>query len=157
MSRSGYSDDGWDEGGNWGMICWRGAVNSATKGKRGQAALKELLEALDAMPEKKLYANNFRVSDGQYCTLGVLGARRGVDMTKLDEAVRESDYEYGDGCARLAGETFGIASALAGEIMFFNDEHGSKWDGNKVREETSEERWQRMRAWVDSQITKDPS
>ena len=45
MSRSGYSDD--DEDGRLAM--WRGAVQSAIRGKRGQAALRELLTALDAM------------------------------------------------------------------------------------------------------------
>ncbi|ENQ7660184.1 hypothetical protein ACEQOL_006537 [Pseudomonas aeruginosa] len=41
MSRSGYCDD-LD---NWSLICWRGAVSSAIKGKRGQAFLIELREA----------------------------------------------------------------------------------------------------------------
>lgn len=35
MSRSGYSDDCY----GWELICWRGAVNSAIKGKRGQSFL----------------------------------------------------------------------------------------------------------------------
>jgi len=47
MSRSGYSDDCDDQ---WSLICWRGAVKSAIRGKRGQAFLKEMLAALDALP-----------------------------------------------------------------------------------------------------------
>jgi hypothetical protein len=46
MSRSGYSDDHSE----WDLIRWRGAVASAIRGKRGQAFLRELLVALDAMP-----------------------------------------------------------------------------------------------------------
>jgi hypothetical protein len=41
MSRSGYSDD--CDG--WALIRWRGAVNSAIKGRRGQQALREIVAA----------------------------------------------------------------------------------------------------------------
>jgi hypothetical protein len=65
VSRSGYSDgcEGWD------LIRWRGAVESAIRGKRGQAFLKELLAALDALPEKKLVANELVTLQGQVCIL----------------------------------------------------------------------------------------
>lgn len=49
MSRAGYSDD--FEGGE--LNVWRGAVKSAIRGKRGQAFLKELAAAMDAMPDKR--------------------------------------------------------------------------------------------------------
>lgn len=42
MSRSGYTDDCDDQ---WALIRWRGAVNSAIKGKRGQQALRGRLDA----------------------------------------------------------------------------------------------------------------
>ncbi|MEQ6327304.1 hypothetical protein VLF92_03065 [Pseudomonas chengduensis] len=130
MSRSGYSDDcdGWE------LICWRGAVNSAIKGKRGQAFLIELRDALDAMPEKRLISEELE-ADGQFCTLGVLGAKRGIDMKGVDPDDRES-------VARL----FGIAPAMAAEIVFENDEVGS-W-----RNESPEDRWKRMRKWVEDNI-----
>lgn len=53
MSRSGYSDDDDDDGGSR-LNLWRGAVERAIKGKRGQAFLRELGAALDAMPDKRL-------------------------------------------------------------------------------------------------------
>ena len=70
MSRSGYTDDydGWD------LIRWRGAVHSAIRGRRGQAALREIIAALDALPEKWLAANSLETADGDYCTLGALGS-----------------------------------------------------------------------------------
>lgn len=46
MSRSGYSDD-IDQ---WDLICWRGAVASAIRGKRGQAFLLEMWKAMTALP-----------------------------------------------------------------------------------------------------------
>jgi len=53
VSRSGYSDD-LD---NWDLIKWRGQVASATRGKRGQKLLTDLLAALNAMSEHSLIAH----------------------------------------------------------------------------------------------------
>lgn len=129
MSRSGYNDDC----GGWDLIRWRGAVNSALKGKRGQAFLAELRDALDAMPDKRLIADSLQ-AEGEFCTIGVLGAKRGVDMAVLDPDDREA-----------VGEAFGISPAMASEIVFMNDE--GSW-----QTETPEQRWVRMRKWVDSNI-----
>lgn len=107
MSRSGYSDDC----GGWDLICWRGVVKSGVKGKRGQAFLVELRGALDAIPDKRLVTDTLE-ADGQFCTLGVLGAKRGIDMSSIDAHCRES-----------VSEAFGIAEAMAAEIVFENDEH----------------------------------
>ena len=129
MSRSGYSDDcsGWDQ------ICWRGAVKSALKGRRGQAFLVELRDALDAMPGKRLIANSLEV-EGEFCTLGVIGVKRGVDMAALDPDDREA-----------LGGAFGISPVMASEIVFMNDE--ACW-----QKESPEQRWLRMRDWVESNI-----
>ena len=127
MSRSGYSDDcnGWD------LIRWRGAVTSALRGKRGRAMLLELRDALDAMPEKALIAHDLVNSAGQFCTLGVLGNARGMPLSEIDP--EDSDQ---------VASAFGIAPALAKEIVFENDE--AMW-----RDETPQERWERMREWVE--------
>lgn len=130
MSRSGYSDD--CDG--WSLIRWRGAVASAMRGHRGQAFLKELLAALDAMPEKKLIAHELE-QDGCYCALGVIGAARGMDLKSIDP----------HDTVRVAKE-FGLADAMAKEIVFMNDE--ANW-----YEETPETRWVRMRAWIAENIT----
>jgi hypothetical protein len=133
MSRSNYSDacDGWE------LIRWRGAVQSAMRGARGQAALKELLAALDAMPEKALIANELEHEDA-YCALGVLGKARGVSMMDLDP--EESDE---------VAARFHLAPAMVKEIVFENDEG---WYGSEL----PEQRWRRMRTWVESQILPPP-
>ncbi|WP_434590190.1 hypothetical protein J3Q09_17745 [Pseudomonas sp. R4-83] len=141
MSRSGYSDDC----GGWDLIRWRGAVKAALSGKRGQAFLIELRDAMDAMPDKRLVTDTLE-SDGQFCTLGVLGAKRGLDMAGVDSHCRES-----------VSHAFGIAEAMAAEIVFENDERDGEYelqaDGRyKFIRETPERRWQRMRKWVDSHI-----
>lgn len=129
MSRSGYCDDIEQ----WELIQWRGAVSSALRGKRGQEFLRELLAGLDAMPEKRLIANDL-IREGEVCTLGVIGQTRGVDISTLDP--EDSDH---------VAKVFDIAPAMAKEIVFMNDEF-------PVRTETPEQRWLRMRAWVAAQI-----
>jgi hypothetical protein len=130
MSRAGYSED-IDQ---WQMIRWRGQVASAISGQRGQSFLRELIDALDALPEKRLIAGELQ-EGCNVCAIGSVGARRGVDMTKLDPHDAET----------LSG-TFGIAQQLVREIEFMNDE-GNCW------EETPEQRWTRMRHWAVSNLT----
>lgn len=130
MSRSGYTDDCWN---GWDTIMWRGAVASAMNGKRGQAFLRETLAALDALPEKKLIAEELE-DKGCFCTLGAVGHARGIDMSNID-----TENE------RLVANTFGIARAMACEIMWVNDDAGG-WN------ETPEQRWIRVRRWIASQI-----
>ena len=141
MSRSGYSDD--CDG--WSLICWRGAVASAIRGKRGQAFLVELRGALDAMPDKRLVTDTLE-ADGQYCTLGALGAKRGLDMSQIDSHDRES-----------VAKAFDIAEALAAEIVYENDDNPGEFVQDdtgrwKLIRDTPERRWQRMRKWVESNI-----
>jgi hypothetical protein len=130
MSRSGYSD-GME---NWALIRWRGQVASAIRGKRGQQLFKELAEALDAMPEKKLIAHELKCEAG-YCALGVVGEKRGLNLDLIDPKQPEAVAEH-----------FNIASQLCKEIVFQNDE--------ACQYRTPEERWQFMRTWVQDQIKK---
>lgn len=127
MSRSGYDDD--CDG--WALVRWRGAVSSAMRGARGQALMRDLLGALDAMPEKRLIAESLEAG-GEVCALGCLGRTKGIDVSQLNP-------ENAEAVAR----TFDIAPALAREIVFVND---NRW------RETEEQRWIRMRAWVARKI-----
>ena len=129
MSRSGYSTD--IDG--WALICWRGRVTSAIRGKRGQKLLKDLAEAMDAMADKKLIKYELK-ANGQYCALGVVGEKRGICLDDIDPEDADT-----------IGEQFDIAVPLAQEIVFQNDEA-------VFFDETPEERWKRMRKWVDEQI-----
>lgn len=162
MSRSGYSD----ECDGWALIRWRGAVASAIRGKRGQQALREIAAALDAMPEKALAADSLVTADGEYCTLGALGAARGMDLAAIDPEDRAA-----------VAEAFGISEALAAEIMFENDNNYwcedardyfnfvvcgpmRPWESHtqlrwRTDPRAAERRWSRMRQWVASHIKKD--
>jgi hypothetical protein len=125
MSRSGYSDD-CDH-----LVLWRQAVEQATLGARGQRLLRRLRDALDAMPTKRLITDAIKDEAGNVCALGA------IDPTA-------PHYEADD-----LAKHFDIARALAAEIVYVNDE------GPWARVETPEERWQRMRAWVEKQIGPD--
>lgn len=160
MSRSGYTDDVED---NWQLIRWRGQVASAIRSKRGQSLLRELVEALDAMPEKRLIGDSLVVASPPsplvhwlfadckqpygwgdvvewgfahecgVCALGAIGVKRGLDLEMLDP----EDYDT------VAG-VFGVAPPLVQEIAFMNDEVGSHG--------TPEERWKMMRKWATSHL-----
>lgn len=112
-NRSGYSEDVCGDENQWCWIMWRGAVKSAIRGKRGQAFLKELKDALEDLPEKKLIEGEL-VEDGLYCAVGCLGAKRGLDMSKL--AV--DDYD------KIA-EVLGVNAKLIQEIEYENDMCGN--------------------------------
>lgn len=133
MSRSGYYDEIDDQ---WAHIRYRGALKSAMRGKRGQAFLREMLAALDALPEKKLITDKLQ-AEGQVCAIGSVGLARQIDMSKIDP---HDPYQVAN--------AFGINEKLAREIVYENDE---AW---YIRE-TPEQRFQRMRNWVLSQIKKD--
>ena len=145
----------------WSLIRYRGAVKSAIRGKRGQAFLREMLAALDAMPEKRLSAGAL-IFDGQpdipwapYPEEDIIVGGDQL-VTGRGEVVRVGDV-CAMGCLGLArgaqmggidahdppqvAGLFDIAEALAREVAYVNDED---WWG----ENTPERRFQRVRQWI---------
>ncbi|WP_208456724.1 hypothetical protein [Burkholderia gladioli] len=141
---------------------YRGAVHRAITGKRGQAALRELAAAMDAMPVKTLAAESLVNADGEFCTLGVLGQARGLDMAPIDP-------EDWDAVAAL----FNLAPSMVREIVYENDEALARhkwvdivicgpmlrWEKHvrTVRVDIPEstlapERWALMRKWVEQNL-----
>jgi hypothetical protein len=144
MSRSGYTDYNENQ---WALIRWRGQVASAIRGKRGQAFLRELIEALDAMPEKRLISHELQAEVPAFvppqfagsvtpsvCAIGSLGVKRGINLTALDP----ENYD-------TIADAFGIAHQLVQEVEWMNDEayYGTSPEG----------RWQFMRNWAAGLIT----
>lgn len=143
MSRSGYNDE---PDCDWRWIMWRGAVSSAINGRRGQAFIRELGDALDAMPVKRLVTEVFKTEVPAFipppladtvapsvCALGALGMRRGLDLTRMEH---KEDKEI--------ALIFGVASALLREIEYINDEATELL--------TPEQRWTYVRTWVERNI-----
>lgn len=130
MSRSGYSDDCEN------LNLYRATVERAIRGKRGQAFLRELAEAMDAMPEKILISSELINDNGDCCAIGVICKARGIDVSGID-------YEIPSEVA----DAIGIAESMAAEIEYLNDD-----DGGWYCIETEEKRWTRMRKWVADHI-----
>lgn len=107
MSRCGYSDD------LEPLVLgrWRGRVASAIRGARGQRLLRDTLAALDAMPDKRLIAEELRADD-EVCTLGAVLVAKGFDPDKLDP----EDYDS-------IGNALDVPACLVQEIEYLNDEH----------------------------------
>jgi hypothetical protein len=131
MSRSGYSDDCDDNQ----LYLYRQAVDKAICGKIGQAFLKELARAMDEMPVKRLIHGELVSDQGEVCAIGVVCKKRNLDVSDLD--IYDSN---------AVAKTVGIARALAAEIEYENDE------GCSHNSENPEQRWNRVRKWVQEQI-----
>jgi hypothetical protein len=122
------------------------------RGKRGQAFLREMAVALDAMPVKELISGEVVRDEQRVCAIGAVAVARKIDVSVLDI------YDGED-----VGNAMGIARALACEIAYENDECGRRQEiegpsrhawGPETRPESPAERWTRMRRWIESQIVK---
>lgn len=136
MSRSGYLDDCEN------LELYRGTVNRSIRGRRGQAFIRELISALDAMPVKELAANLFveESEGGKCCAMGAVALARGLPRERL----AQFNDEYAAGAANLLG----ISNAMASEIAFENDGH-EFWGTDKF---TDEQRFEYMRSWATGNI-----
>jgi hypothetical protein len=128
MSRSGYSDD------CEYMELYRGTVDRAIAGKRGQKFLQELADAMDAMPEKRLIRSELVTEAGEVCAIGSVCKARKMNVKEVDAY-----------CPETVGALVNISRAMAAEIEYENDERGH-------HDETPEQRWTRMRKWVEENL-----
>jgi hypothetical protein len=142
MSRHGYTDDDYGDHHPWQLIRYRGQVASAIRGKRGQRLLRDMVAALDAMPNKRLVAKALE-EDGEVCALGAVARHRGVDVSHID-----MDYVDDEGDVPfLTAKALDIAEQLASEVAYENDD---------ACVATPEARWQWMRDWAARQIVVSP-
>lgn len=150
-------------------------IEQALRGKKGRAFFLELEAALLAMPEKRLAAGaltrppktimveGFEVlrfipdwkERGEYCALGAVAVKRAMDSGKtklqalkdLDQSDPYDDEDEGMGFDKIEGaaDNLKISTPLAYGIVDANDERGRG-------DETPEERYERMLAWVRKQL-----
>lgn len=141
MNRSGYIDVDFDDHEmQWHYIRGRGALKSAIRGARGQRFLRELIEALDAMPKKELAAGLFQEEQGRCCALGAWANHKGIDLSPFEP---EPDDGWGDESDNESlSEVVGIAVSMVREIEWENDE----WHGDDAS------RWRRMRSWAERNL-----
>ena len=79
MTRSGYGPCDEDEADEWHR-----RLKDTIASPEGQAFLRELADALDALPDKVLIARELIDEDGDCCALGALCMARGIDPTGMD-------------------------------------------------------------------------
>jgi hypothetical protein len=167
MGRSGYTDAGdcYDSADMLRMYAWNANVRRHIGGKKGQAFMWELYQALEALPERLLIQGGLMDQDGACCSLGAVARFRKMEVPKefcVTEDEEPDEYEFQE----AMGPLFGIKDMLAREVMYQNDECDD-WrlmDGTKLlslpwaqretptRYDNPAERWQRVREWVVSQL-----
>lgn len=168
MSRSGYTEADCDPEEMLRVYGWQANVRRCIAGRKGQAFLWELYQALEALPHRELVQGALLdTSSGSVCSLGALAVHRKMSIPPefcISGADDEPDeYEF----AAAMGPLFDIRDMLAREVMFENDE-GDTWhweddgtvcDGVRFGEnrkyrthDTPTERWRRMREWVVSNL-----
>jgi hypothetical protein len=141
MSRTGYGDC--YDARTWGL--YEGARARALAGNRGQALLRDLEAALDAMPEKRLSAGALLDGD-RCCSLGAVALHRDLPIEDI-ERIDAIAADEGEIDRDMAGRLLNIAPTLVASIAWQNDEGG--W---RSHSETDEQRWTRMRAWAVAHI-----
>lgn len=123
MSRSGYSED------CEYINLYRGTVERSMASKRGQAFFRRLLDALEAMPERKL-TESVLVGPEGCCAMGAVAVAEGIDVSEIDP------YDLD-----AVGKLFNISPSMAAEIAYKND-------GDWKRHATDEARWRYMHDWA---------
>ena len=145
MSRSCYSDDFGDDFPGQ-MELYRANVERSIRGAFGQQRLKELRDALRALPVKELQADIFATGSNeapQVCALGAWAlAKCGGDVEKAREMVRSDDDDH-DTAEAL--KSHGWPRLVVFDTIYQNDQEWSRF-------ETPARRYERVLAWVESQI-----
>lgn len=145
MSRSCYSDEFGDEFPGQ-LELYRANVARSIRSKAGQARLRELRDALLALPVKALEANTF--ADGtrdapNVCALGAWALKKcdGDPQAAKQMVPREAD----DWDTFNAIKAHGWPRLVVLEAIYQNDEA-------TYRVVTPEQRYAHVLAWVESQI-----
>lgn len=128
------------------MAAGRWARNSVTtlNSKRGQTALRELRDALLALPQKRLVTDTFCEVDEEgninACVLGALALHKGFKPDDLIILDGESASETAD----WASNNLGLVYTLAWNLVEMNDEQFSL--------KTPEQRYEAFMEWLNYHI-----
>ncbi len=165
MSRSSYSDDfGDDFPGEINLF--RANVHRSMRSKAGQARLRELRDALLALPVKELHQSIFAegtIDAPKVCALGAwaLAKAGSPDAARAMVPVDADDYDTYDGL-----KAHGWPRLVVLDAVFENDDERlvyetvegperHQWSSFPVqysRPETPAERYQRVLKWVEDRI-----
>ena len=140
---------------------WEANLERSLKGRKGQAALRELEAALLALPDKRLIANETVSTDGAVCAIAALARHRGYqgdmalpkrpnwDDDNDDDSPYWDEFEYEEAVesAMLNIATdLGVPPMVAKAIIYKNDDDYVK---------TPEARYQKMLRWTQRYIQRE--
>lgn len=149
MSRISYSDEE-DYPGQFDL--WQANCDRSIEGKKGQAALRELEQALLELPEKKLIGHKLQDEGGGVCAIGAVVKHRGASVKTTPEDVEEVGIELG------------FPRMVAWKVVCLNDievdgRYEQQLDGrHKFIEVTDEERYcqvlSQVQKWIKRNLKK---
>jgi hypothetical protein len=144
MTRLHYYDDDSDPS-QEGLAA--GALRSAIRGERGQRFIRDLVQALDALPLPDLAAGALEDEEtGCPCAFGAVRRFRGADAVPLWFHPMEEDVTP-DNLAK----PFNVSKTLAWAVVQVNEDG---MIGND--EETRRLRWKRVRDWAVRRLSEMP-
>lgn len=146
MSRSCYGDDYGDEFPGQ-MDLFRANVRRSIRSRAGQARLRELRDALLALPNKELEADTF--ADGtpeapRVCALGAWALAKANGDVAAAKAMVPTDADDHDTYDAL--KPHGWPRLVVLDAVWMND------DGGVYRSETPAQRYARVLAWVEREL-----
>jgi hypothetical protein len=138
-------------------MLWEANLERHFSGKAGQAKLRELRDALVALPEKRLIETRLADEQGNVCALGALvvhhrveaGEDRGAVLAEIAQRIHDDDgyvdtWEAEEGTRKEALRC-GVKPPLIYTVAYENDFGPSS-------KETPEKRYNRMLSWVERRI-----
>lgn len=149
-----FEGDNEDFPGQWQL--WEAALTRSVNGRRGQAALRDLRDALISLPDKRLIKRRLADEQGCVCTLGALALKRRVDAGESRQVVLQSlasliqgdddEWDAGEKTLRV-GEQIGLSMTMTIELASSNDDVVYR-----LGSETPEQRYNRVLEHVEKLI-----
>lgn len=173
MSRSSYNDEYGDDFPGQ-LDLYRANVRRSMRGYFGQARLRELRDALEALPVKALHADIFAEGTNDkpvVCALGAWAFKKAGDTLAAQEMVTDPDDDE-ETAGSLAAH--GWPRLVVFDTIYENDRdactyievegphpspyayYGNSWPVRYRVEETPEQRYARVLAWVSENIDREP-
>ena len=112
---------------------WRANCARSMRGRRGQASLRALKDALLALPAKRLIAHKMQDETGAVCAIGALSRQKGL----------LSDHDS-DNTTVAVGERCGLPHLVSLQVVIQNDV--------ELAQCTEKQRYVHMLKWIEEQL-----
>jgi hypothetical protein len=143
-----------DEDFNNQSLLWEANQERCIRGKKGQAALRELEAALLALPQKRLITDELENAQGDVCAIGALARFKGKENPMIGDSFGDPEDSLTIGVDEIERATIALAQELgvprlaALAVVRENDE-----DDYYPVTVTPERRYERMLKWVQDALS----